>query len=125
MGYSGACQKLIHEKNLMSKISWHCPFDPYPLLWRREWHRQAGHQINSQLDQPGFHPPQAPENSIRVISNFFENSRRYLRRYLRAPRPPVSTTPAVNIPSGTTGVVETDGKFATDVNDTRLITSGK
>ncbi len=26
MVYSGACGKLIHEKNLKSKISWHCPF---------------------------------------------------------------------------------------------------
>ncbi len=26
MGYSGAGGKLIHEKNLKSKISWHCPF---------------------------------------------------------------------------------------------------
>ena len=26
MGYSGAWEKLIHEKNLKSKISWHCPF---------------------------------------------------------------------------------------------------
>ncbi len=26
MGYSGAWGKLIHEKNLKSKISWHCPF---------------------------------------------------------------------------------------------------
>jgi hypothetical protein len=28
MGYSGALGKLIHEKNLKSKISWHCPFTP-------------------------------------------------------------------------------------------------
>ncbi len=26
MGYPGAWGKLIHEKNLKSKISWHCPF---------------------------------------------------------------------------------------------------
>jgi hypothetical protein len=26
MGYSEAWGKLIHEKNLKSKISWHCPF---------------------------------------------------------------------------------------------------
>ncbi len=26
MGYSGAWGKPIHEKNLKSKISWHCPF---------------------------------------------------------------------------------------------------
>ncbi len=35
MGYSGAGEKLIHEKNQKQKISWHCPFkqivvsDPY------------------------------------------------------------------------------------------------
>ncbi len=26
MGYSGAGEKLIHEKNQKQKISWHCPF---------------------------------------------------------------------------------------------------
>jgi hypothetical protein len=26
MVYSGAWEKLIHEKNQKSKISWHCPF---------------------------------------------------------------------------------------------------
>ncbi len=26
MGYSGACGKLVQEKNLKPKISWHCPF---------------------------------------------------------------------------------------------------
>jgi hypothetical protein len=26
MGYSGPWRKLIHEKNIKSKISWHCPF---------------------------------------------------------------------------------------------------
>ncbi len=28
MVYSGAWEKLIHEKNQKSKISWHCPFKP-------------------------------------------------------------------------------------------------
>jgi hypothetical protein len=27
LGYSGAWGKLIQEKNLMLKISWHCPFN--------------------------------------------------------------------------------------------------
>ncbi len=27
MVYSGAWEKLIHEKNQKSKISWHCPFN--------------------------------------------------------------------------------------------------
>jgi hypothetical protein len=31
--------------------------------------------------------------------------------------PPVSTTPAENFATGTTGVVDTGGKFATGVND--------
>ncbi len=29
MVHSGAWGKLIHEKNQMSKISWHCPFNSY------------------------------------------------------------------------------------------------
>ncbi len=28
MEYSGAGGKLVHEKNLKQKISWHCPFKP-------------------------------------------------------------------------------------------------
>ncbi len=28
MQYSGAGGKLIHQKNQMQKISWHCPFNP-------------------------------------------------------------------------------------------------
>jgi hypothetical protein len=27
MGFSGTGEKLIHEKNLKSNISWHCPFN--------------------------------------------------------------------------------------------------
>ncbi len=49
--------------------------------------------------------PQAPEYTIRAVSNFFENSRRYSQlkvdhRYQRqaAKLPPVSTTPAANLP---------------------------
>jgi hypothetical protein len=33
MGYSGALGNLIHEKNLKSKISWHCPFKRYLLVY--------------------------------------------------------------------------------------------
>jgi hypothetical protein len=34
MGYSVAWGELIHEKNLKSKISWHCPFElPFKLEW--------------------------------------------------------------------------------------------
>ncbi len=29
LGYLEVCGKLIHEKNLKSKISWHSPFKPY------------------------------------------------------------------------------------------------
>jgi hypothetical protein len=34
------------------------------------------------------------------------------------PVPPVSTTPAANFATGTAGIVDTGGKFATTVNDT-------
>ncbi len=50
--------------------------------------------------------PQAPENNIRVILNFFENLRRYSQvtvhyraAALVANMPPVSTTPAANLPA--------------------------
>jgi hypothetical protein len=33
MGYSGAWEKLNHEKNLKSKILWHCPFKPLFILY--------------------------------------------------------------------------------------------
>jgi hypothetical protein len=32
MGYSGAWGKLIHEKNLQSKISWHCPLIKFSIF---------------------------------------------------------------------------------------------
>ncbi len=38
--------------------------------------------------------PKASDNSIRVISNFFENSRRYLQIKVHQP---VATTPAANL----------------------------
>jgi hypothetical protein len=38
--------------------------------------------------------------------------------------PPVSTTPTENLATGTTGVIDTGGKFATDVNDRRQIATG-
>ncbi len=76
--------------------------------------------------------PQAPDNNIRIISNFFENSRRYLRcttgvndtggklppvsRTLAANLPPVSRTPAANFATSSPCVVDTGGKFATGVN---------
>jgi hypothetical protein len=41
-----------------------------------------------------IHLPQAPDNNIRIISNFFENSRRYSKVKVHAP--PVSTTPVAN-----------------------------
>ncbi len=34
MEYSGAGGKLIHEKNQMQKISWHCPFKHTMCPWR-------------------------------------------------------------------------------------------
>jgi hypothetical protein len=51
----------------------------------------------------------APENNVRLISIFFENSRRY-SQVQRAM--PVSTTPAVNFAIGTAGVVDTGSKFS-------------
>jgi hypothetical protein len=35
MVYSGAWEKLIHEKNQKSKISWHCPFKLFPHTFTR------------------------------------------------------------------------------------------
>ncbi len=51
------------------------------------------------------HLPPSSENNIRVISNFFENSRRYLQ---------------VKVHRGTVavGINDTGGKFATGINDT-------
>jgi hypothetical protein len=68
------------------------------------------------------HPPQAPENCIRVILKFVENLRRYLQvKVYHQGVPPVSTTPMANFATSTAGVVDTGGKFATGVN----ITDGK
>ncbi len=72
------------------------------------------------------------------MSNFFENFRRYFASHGATPvsttqvtnlpvlsttlvaiLPPVSKTPSVNFATGTAGVVDTSGKFATIVNDTR------
>ncbi len=81
--------------------------------------------------------PQAPEYTVRTVSSFFENSRRYSQlkadhRYQRHRRqilppvslvllipvanlPPVSTIPAANLPSVSTtpvaGINDTGGKF--------------
>jgi hypothetical protein len=87
--------------------------------------------------------PQAPENNIRVISNFFKNSRRYSQVKVHhrcsatpvanlqpvsmtpvAKLPPVSTTPAANFGTSSacvvntgTGVKNTGGKFAAGVEN--------
>ncbi len=50
--------------------------------------------------------PQAPENNIRVISNFFENSRRYSQ---------VKVHHRWQIAAG---INDTDGKYATGINNT-------
>ncbi len=92
--------------------------------------------------------PPAPEFPIRIVTNFFENSRRYsqVKVHRRCQRqtvanlplvsmtpaarlPPVSTTPAANLPqvsatpaenfaTSLASVVDTGSKFATGVNDT-------
>jgi hypothetical protein len=51
--------------------------------------------------------PQDPENNIRVISNFYKNSRRYSQvkvHYVSTP------TLAANFATGTAGVVDTGDK---------------
>jgi hypothetical protein len=65
--------------------------------------------------------PQAPDNNIRVFSNFFKNSPRYSQVKVHTDindtpvshLPPVLTTPAANYATGTAGVVDTGGKFST------------
>jgi hypothetical protein len=58
MLFSGAWGKVIHEKNLKQKISWHCPFNrlidfrPFqtedgqwcaaPILFRQDWPKSHG-----------------------------------------------------------------------------------
>ncbi len=56
--------------------------------------------------------PPALEYTIRTISNFFENSRRYSSQGA----PPVSTTPVATF--ATNFPYDTGSKFATGVNDT-------
>ncbi len=64
--------------------------------------------------------PQAPENNIRVISNFFENSAEIFASP-GAPTtpvlnlPPMSITPVAKLPAG---INDTGGKFVTGIKDT-------
>ncbi len=58
--------------------------------------------------------PQALEYTIRAVSNFFENSRRYSQ--LKVDHRPM--TPVANFTTSFSSVVDTGGKFATDVSDT-------
>jgi hypothetical protein len=51
--------------------------------------------------------PQAPENIIRVVSNFFLKIEEI---FTSQGEPQVSTSPAANFASGTTDVVATGGK---------------
>ncbi len=66
--------------------------------------------------------PQAPENNTSVISNFFENSRRYLPVLLnqRYQWQPTTIATGVNDSSirFTTGINDIGGKFATGGNNT-------
>jgi hypothetical protein len=73
-------------------------------------HSASGFQVFSCLIFP-----QVPENNIRVISNFFENSRRYFQvkvhhRYQRHHWKILPQVPPV--------LVDTSGKFAAGVNNT-------
>ncbi len=52
----------------------------------------------------------APENNIRIISNF--------EIFASHGAPPVSMTSAANFATDTAGVVDNGGKFATGVNNT-------
>ncbi len=81
--------------------------------------------------------PQAPDNNIRIISNFFENSRRYSqvkvhhrcqrhRRQILPPVPLVLLIPVANLPPVANNwnnirlqipESELEGKFAVGVND--------
>ncbi len=70
--------------------------------------------------------PQAPEYTIRAVSNFFENSRRYsqlkvdyrYQRHRRQTLPPVSLVLLIPVANFATGVNDTGGKFAAGVNPT-------
>jgi hypothetical protein len=57
-----------------------------------------------------------PNPKITVES--FQIFRKFAEIFVSQGAPPVSTTPAPNFATGTTGVVDTGGKFATGVNDT-------
>jgi hypothetical protein len=59
--------------------------------------------------------PQTTEYPNRAISNFFENSRRYSQLNVH------HRSPAVLVRKVTASVVDTGGKFATDVVDTGII----
>ncbi len=53
--------------------------------------------------------PQAPENDISDISDFFEEI------FTSQGAPLVSTTPVANFATCTAGVVDTGGKFVTSI----------
>ncbi len=53
---SGACEKLIHEKNLKSKISWHCPFNLKSVWFFKCWlQTYLFHQKDLMLAAPNKH----------------------------------------------------------------------
>ncbi len=68
--------------------------------------------------------PPAPEYTIRTVSNFFENSRRYSQvkvhhwRQILPTDSLVLLIPVANFANRFASVVDTGGKFATGVNDT-------
>ncbi len=65
MGYSGFWEKLIHEKTWSQKSHGTVPL------------KGKCHEIFCFRFFSWITFPQAPDNNIRIISNFFENSRRY------------------------------------------------
>ncbi len=67
--------------------------------------------------------PQAPKNNIRVISNFFEN----LRRYRKSRCPTGINTTGGKFAAGVnyTGINDTRGKFATGTSGVTIENGGK
>ncbi len=130
------CQLGTARSSRTDKVSWH---------WKglKSVSKGQCHEIFCFWFSSWISFPPAPEYSIKTISNFFENSRRYLQfkvhhRYQRhqwqtltpaAKLPLVSTTLAANLPlvsttleanfsSNFSSIVDTGGKFAMGVNDT-------
>jgi hypothetical protein len=69
------------------------------------------------LLQVFFHELSSPK-PLKITSGPFKFFRKFTEIFASQGAPLVSTTPAANFATGTAGVVDTRGKFSTDVNDT-------